>query len=153
MVATLRMKHEYIEWSISGRKWATTRLKVKEHGEYELLSGSRFKPVKSGVVIEILKSVMWTRSTMPGRWLEDILDAEDSSRDKFGTKKEFIDELEKLNKKTLGENTLLYTYFYRIKRMKYNVGDKSFNEIKPVMEGKEYFFKRQNDEVFLCKEN
>lgn len=105
----LRMQETYILWTSNGNKTATTRTKNKGTGRFELVWGSRFKPIKSGVCIEIYQIVDWTRATISERLKERILKAEN-----FTDWNTLIGILEKLNKRKIGVDDVLYTHFYRV---------------------------------------
>lgn len=103
----LRMKKEYIDWTAQQKKRATTRTKNKGGGEFELVSGSRYKPVKSGVQIYVYEVLTWTIRSITPKWKAGILAFEN-----FDDWETFISVLEKLNKRKIGLDEELYTHFY-----------------------------------------
>jgi hypothetical protein len=105
----LRMKPEYIDWTKDGLKTATTRMKLKPCGEYELISGSYYKPKKSGLIIEITDIWAWTLNNLDAGRRMEIVKAEN-----FKSWAEFMEIIQKINKdvKIDGE-TLFYTHFYK----------------------------------------
>ena len=113
----LRMKPEYIEMTKRGEKIATTRLKLKVGKmaeSFELVSGPRYKPKKSGIVIKILFCWKWTeRMLMPEHmsWVRGtILRAEG-----FTTWEDFMETIKKLNKgKKITSDTIFYTHFFGV---------------------------------------
>ena len=114
MTRLLRMKEIYIDWTKNHWKHATTRFHQLKFEDYELTSGSRYKPKKSGIIIQINNFWEWTRNNIAyQKWMqEDILNAEDSRRVKFKTWQDFIDELESINGREIGMDERLYTNFY-----------------------------------------
>jgi hypothetical protein len=103
------MKQEYINWTRDGLKTATTRMKLKICGEYELVSGSYYKPKKSKLIIEITDIWAWTLNNLNAGRRMEIVKAEN-----FKSWSEFMEVIQKINKdvKIDGE-TLFYTHFYR----------------------------------------
>jgi hypothetical protein len=105
----LRMKEQYILWSMHGLKFATTRMKMKPCGDYELISGSYYKPKKSGLIIEITEIWAWTLNNLTIDKQKAIVAAEH-----FNSWKEFMDVIREINKgKKIDGETLFYTHFYK----------------------------------------
>lgn len=102
----LRMKPEYVEWTRTGLKTATTRTKNKGLGLFELATGSRYKPRKTGTVIEITEVVAW----MPGQ-IDDALKARIERAEALRWE-ELLIILAKLNRRPVGPEETLYTHFY-----------------------------------------
>jgi len=115
--STLRMRPQYIDWTTEHRKFCTTRTKHKGMGEKELISGSYFKPKKSGVIIDIIEIWSWTLlnlANLPSK-KEVILSNEDSRREApFDTWSNFIKLLEEINKSKIGNEQIMYTHFYKV---------------------------------------
>jgi len=102
------MKPEYIGWTGLGKKRATTRLKPKHLGEYSLISGSYYKPIKSGCVIDVYAVVKWTLKAP--YWFKFRIAEEEG----FGSWEEFIIVLLEINKGKIDEDTILYTHYYHM---------------------------------------
>jgi hypothetical protein len=105
----LRMTEEYVRWTVAKKKTATTRLKFKGYGQFELATGSRYKPRKTGVVIEIEEIVCWTPDGIPNRLKARILEAEH-----FPSWSVFMAILQKLNAREIGGGEPCHTHFYRL---------------------------------------
>lgn len=106
----LRMRENYIKWSAIGRKSATTRLHPKKiNTPYELTSGDRFHPKKSGVFIKIFKIMEWTLDTISEEDKDLIFRAEG-----FLKWDDFWAVLKDINKHKLKNNTPLWTHFYEV---------------------------------------
>lgn len=101
------MKPEYIEWAKQGIKTATTRTKDKGTGEFEFISGSRYKPIKSGVVVNIDEVFEWTPATITAEQQARILKAEN-----FQTWGAFICVLAALNLRPILPSDHLFTHFW-----------------------------------------
>jgi hypothetical protein len=112
----LRMKPEYINWSVQGRKTCTTRTKNKGKGQFELVSGSRYKPVKSSVRIEIRLVMAWTPATIKDAQMRLILREEGFQTDNNAWRA-FLDLLGLLNGHEIEEDQVMYSHFYRILRV------------------------------------
>ena len=107
---TLRMMPEYIEWVTQGKKWATTRLKYNGDTEYELISGSYYKPIKSGVKIRVTSVYDWYPNlALPIEREREIVKAEN-----FKDIRELIAVLMKLNKGKIDTATPLHTIFFEV---------------------------------------
>jgi hypothetical protein len=104
----LRMKPEYIGWTGRLKKKATTRLKEKDRGEYELVSGSYYKPVKSGCVIEIHSRLVWTLAAPS--WFKNRIAKDEGFEDWM----EFVEVLEKIAKRKIADDEILYTHYYHM---------------------------------------
>lgn len=104
----LRMTTEYISWTRIGIKYATTRLKNKGLGQFELASGSYYRTKKHQIIIEIDTVVEWTYGSISDELMKRILQAEN-----FETKEQLKSVLENLNHHPIGENTKLYTHFWK----------------------------------------
>ena len=109
MTTQLRMKKEFIEFVKNGTKRATTRLKQKKNGEYELVSGSYYKPIKSGIIVRIHSYHAWKLNELSNH------DKEVYAKDEgFSSFKEFWDVLKEINKDKLTEDTLVYTHWFEV---------------------------------------
>lgn len=116
-IGTLRMKKEYIQFVKDKRKFCTTRTKNKCLGRKRLISGSYFKPIDSGVIIDINEIFVWTMGTVTKENKELILNNEDTHREyPFDTWNNFISLLESLNKKInnfkIGVDEEMFTHFF-----------------------------------------
>lgn len=107
----LFMRDEYIVWTKEGLKTATTRLKAKPFGQYELVSGSWFKPEKSGVKIETNEIINWSLGSATEQLKRRIVAAEH-----FANWDEFIFvlcEINKISEEELADKRL-FTHFYSL---------------------------------------
>lgn len=111
----LFMREEYIRWSLAGLKTATTRTRQLDmFSQYKLVSGNRFKPKDSGLVIRIDRILSWTPNDLSPAChaleRQEILEAEH-----FESWGEFMSVLERLNKKKrITPDTQLHTHFYEV---------------------------------------
>jgi hypothetical protein len=113
----LRMRPEYIEWTRAGKKIATTRTEDKV-GEkqlcFELVSGSRYKPKKSGVVIRVLSCLRWNQERLAqpeNRWVRNFITLAEG----FKSWEDFMAIIRKINKgKRITSQTWFYTHFYGV---------------------------------------
>lgn len=108
----LRMKEIYIFWAKQGKKTATTRLRLLPLGEpLELVSGSYFKPKKSGVVVVIKEVFSWTLDSITEELKLKIIKLEN-----FKTWEEFVKVLEEINKKKKIDfkNAVWKTHIYEV---------------------------------------
>jgi len=107
----LRMKPEYIELTRQRKKTATTRLKDKGLGKvYELVSGSLFHPVKSGIRIKIFAVREWTLATITERDKEFLYQSEG-----FPNWNRFWDVLTEINKnKKIDSHTVFFSHWYDV---------------------------------------
>ena len=99
----------YIEKTRKGIKTGTTRLHQLAIDDYELVSGSYYKPEKSGIIIKIENSIPFEPANATPMLKEQILKAED-----FKTWEEYISVLEQLNKMKIELTTLLYFHPYKL---------------------------------------
>ena len=107
------MKPEYIGWTGTNRKRATTRLKPKCLGKYALICGSYYKPVKSGCEIDIYGRLEWTFAAPA--WFRQRIARDEG----FKTWAEFLDVLMKINadkvkKGYIDDKTVWYTHYYHV---------------------------------------
>jgi hypothetical protein len=112
----LRMRPEYVEWTKTGRKTCTTRTKNKGTGRFELASGSRYKPVKSNVGIDIRYVLPWTRSSITDAQKRLILREEGFLNENDDIPllwSAFLELLEGLNRSEIGEDQIMFSHFYR----------------------------------------
>ena len=107
MPTLMRMKEEFIRWIQEGRKCATTRLKPKECKVYELVSGSWYKPVKSGVIIKVFRRIEWSLNTIKEADKDIIYQAEG-----FRSWNQFWGVLKEINGSKLKNDTKLYTHWF-----------------------------------------
>lgn len=109
----LRMKPEYITWTKEGKKTATTRDHSKPMTRYELVSGSRYKPVKSGVVVGVSKVYRWTRKELllPQN---KAMQAEIVKAENFSSFDELWSVLSDILGEKLTDETPLFTHFYKV---------------------------------------
>jgi hypothetical protein len=121
----LRMKPEYVEWTKAGRKHATTRTKNKGLGQFELVTGSRYKPVKTGTVIEIREIIGWTPAAVSSdlAFQRHLLNAEGLYTTSNETDAElawglFLALLGKLNGRKVKPTDKLYTHFFQCRECK-----------------------------------
>ena len=111
MTKIWRMREIYIDWTRQGRKHCSTRLTKKDLGEkFELVSGSYYKPKKSGVIVEITSIMMWSQANIGDMMKEIIYKAEG-----FQSWEEFINVLLEINKKkNITKDTYFHTMTYKV---------------------------------------
>ena len=107
----LSMTPEYINWTREGKKTATTRTKNKGTGRFELVSGSRYKPKKADLTIEVASVIAWTPASI-GETLKAVILREEG----FCCWPSFMATLERLNRTKIPRTQRLWTHFYRVVR-------------------------------------
>ena len=110
VMAFLRMKQIYVDWTKEGKKLATTRAHPKELGIYELVNGQLFtSPNRTGVKIQIIERVSWKLCDVTKELKARIIKAEN-----FGSWEEFVGILESINHKKANQYDQWFTHFFRV---------------------------------------
>ena len=125
---TLRMTPENTEKVRRGEKTATTRMHRLSPGLRELISGSWFKPVRSGVIVEVSETAFlllnnngWTlRKAGLGVVVCSVLwtarfKSLMAQYEGYPSWDEFITDLKRLNKK-ITDDTPLFTFALEVKK-------------------------------------